>query len=380
MSQCSPPSPSSLLCSPDLQYGILALERDSQSAELQCYQGNVGSGSRADLPASTPLAPDMTTPTPLIPTQHLLVTEAPSSSTALPAIDAAMPSARDTVTKRRGLNWSGLDRFCFIRALDNHNPWIETTHEEVLSAWNAAVEETNRALASHKREARVAGGFEAQWQRMLKDVREQKRQSLKATGANFDEDDAYSMLYHLVEVNTALPLKLAFLKPFEPSPSPSSQLDQVQKQKRKQAVNAAREAGQTGQTLALQRLRDQHLSLTSDSTGTEGHGTATEMDEDDEEQLPSSLGLASPTQKKRKTTKTQHVDALVKTLDHLVDLQATVLSQSGSHRNEAAQSPSQEVTCLKDQVSQLQMDMADINSMMDAVLNMFMQQGASGSC
>ncbi|SNX84823.1 uncharacterized protein MEPE_03532 [Melanopsichium pennsylvanicum] len=93
---------------------------------------------------------------------------------------------------------------------------------------------------------------------MVKDAREHKQLQLKAIGANFDKEQAYTTLYNLVDLYNISTHKLSFLKPLEITATQIAPTqDCLQRQKWRQAVSAAREAGQTGQTLALQRLHDQ---------------------------------------------------------------------------------------------------------------------------
>lgn len=155
-----------------------------------------------------------------------------------------------------------MDHVCFILALDNHNPWITNSPEDAWITWQRAVEAANKAIVEHKREPRKEGAFEAQWQRLLRDVHDKKTKSLKATGANFSQNKAYATLYNLVDLYNTSSFKLSFLKPVEipSSTSLASQQEHVQQQKWKQAVSDAHETGQIGQTLALQRLHSCHNS------------------------------------------------------------------------------------------------------------------------
>lgn len=269
-----------------------------------------------------------------------------------------------------------MDRVCFISALDNHNPWIANSPEEALATWHRAVETANRALAQHKRETRKEGAFEAQWKKLLRDVRDKKTKSLKATGANFSQDDAYAALYNLVDLYNASSFKLSFLKPIDipSSSSLASQQERVQRLKRKRAISDAREAGQTGQTLVLQRLCNRRNSQNSASAldGNLGSSQAppTTFD-DDNESATSSSPLA---QKRRRTSKFEVGEKLFNTLDKLMDMQAAVLNLDRQRCSTPAASDDADVSLLKLQVSQLQSDMMGINDKVDAVLNLLMQQ------
>ncbi|CDR88435.1 uncharacterized protein SPSC_04262 [Sporisorium scitamineum] len=295
--QSSPPEASDLLCTFDGDSNILGLECDSHSLDLQSYHQHSTESQHSD-PAQTPrLAQDITT----------------TSSTSHP-LSQSLP--------KRGSNWSSIDQHCFTIALNNHNPWAVNTQEKTLLAWQEAIAETNRALVKHKWEVRIEGTFEAQWKRMLKDVKEKKVHSLKATGANFNENEAYATLYNLVDLYNASKMKFSFLKPVEPL---AVQIERFQWQKRKQAVSQAWEAGQTGQTLALQRLRDWQIS----STPTDGLADEDQSalgDDDNEDSQSSASQLTSPAQKRHKTHKTQIEEMLINTLDKLVEMQAKALS------------------------------------------------------
>nr|QBH67586.1 hypothetical protein UEMT_2052 [Ustilago esculenta] len=148
---------------------------------------------------------------------------------------------------------------------------------------------------------------------MVKDVREQKNLHLKATGANFNEDEVYATLYNLVGLYNASALKLVFLKLQDTpvSPPPSSQMDHIHHQKHKQAVSAACEAGQTGQTLALQRLCDHQLSGTSLDNTSESPDPQVDLGEDNDETHSSFHSQISPVQKRRRTPK-QYNESIAK--------------------------------------------------------------------
>ncbi|SJX65772.1 uncharacterized protein SRS1_25043 [Sporisorium reilianum f. sp. reilianum] len=200
------PSAADLLGSSDRESSILELDCDSESLELQSYQhSNPMSGLDLDL------SPDQATP--------------PASTFA-----ATQP--------KRGKNWSALDRLCFIKALDNHNPWATSTLEEAASAWQEAIDKANKALAKHHRESRPHGAFEVQWKCMVGDVHNKKATSLRATGANFDfnEDNAYATLYNLVDLFNTSKIKLSFLNLVD---FQASQAQHAERQKRRQAVSDA---------------------------------------------------------------------------------------------------------------------------------------------
>ncbi|SJX63930.1 uncharacterized protein SRS1_25034 [Sporisorium reilianum f. sp. reilianum] len=184
------------------QSSILNLERDSQSAERLCYADN-----QATADASGAKSPSNT---------HDTESE---STTPVSTPIRAGPA------HHCGANWSGIDHLCFITALNNHNPWIMPSSNDALAAWTEAINETNLALQDNKRQAHNHGAFEAQWHKMVKDVKDQKQLRLKATGANFDKEEGYQLLYNLVNLYNTSPFKLAFLKPQDNMPPSSSQVD-----------------------------------------------------------------------------------------------------------------------------------------------------------
>ncbi|SJX63274.1 uncharacterized protein SRS1_25047 [Sporisorium reilianum f. sp. reilianum] len=340
----SPPSAADLLGSSDRESSILELDCDSESLELQSYQhSNPMSGLDLDLDLDS--SPDQATP--------------PASTFA-----ATQP--------KHGKNWSALDCLCFIKALDNHNPWATSTLEEAASAWQEAIDKANKALAKHHRESRPHGAFEVQWKRMVKDVCNKKATSLRATGANFDfnKDDAYATLYNLVNLFNASKIKLSFLNPVD---FQASQAQHAERQKRRQAVSDAQEAGQTGQTLALQWLCDRQSSSQVEGT----QSTTTDLDDiDDSQSLVSQL--SSPALKRHRTPKMEIGESLVKTLDKLVDMQSQALSFDCRNAISSSGGISREVDTLKDQVSQLQMDMAGMDKKMDTLLHLLREQ--QGHC
>ncbi|SJX65097.1 uncharacterized protein SRS1_25015 [Sporisorium reilianum f. sp. reilianum] len=206
---------------------------------------------------------------------------------------------------------------------------------------------------------------------MLEGVKEKKVCSLKATGANFNKDKAYATLYNLVDLYNASKIKLSFLKPAE---SLAAHKERIQRQKQKQVVSQAREAGQMGQTLALQRLQDRTISsMPSDILANNSPNTLEGEDENDDAQSSASQ-LTSPAQKRHKTHKMQIGETLISMLDKLVNMQAKALSRD--ERQATSPSPSADVDKLKDQVSQLQSDMAGMNQKIDALLQMVMQQSS----
>ncbi|SJX62392.1 uncharacterized protein SRS1_17412 [Sporisorium reilianum f. sp. reilianum] len=333
------------------QSSILNLEWDSHSAELLCYADNqaTADASGAESPSNT----------------HDTESE---STTPVSTLIRAGPA------HHRGANWSGIDHLCFITPLDNHNPWITPSSNDALAAWTEAINETNLALQDNKRQAHNHGAFEAQWRKMVKDVRDQKQLQLKATGANFDKEEGYQLLYNLVNLYNTSPFKLAFLKPQDNTPPSSSQVDCHLCQKRKAAVSAACLAGLTGQTLACQRMRDRQVSISSsDTVDNESQETLGDQEEDN----PTSA-QATPTQKQRKTPKMQIGELLVNGLNKLINLQASSLSRENNQGLGFSHSlQEQEVASIKSQVSQLQSNMTGINQKMDTVLHLLMQQQSS---
>lgn len=274
MTQPSRPPAASLSGDFESLSSILNLERDSQSAELQSYL------DQADIDAhGSPNASSQLSAEPGMDTTNPITTPVKAGS-----------------AHQRGSNWSAIDRLCFITALDNYNPWVTASSADALTAWTEAIDDTNKALTKHGRQTRNHGAFEAQWRKMV--VRDQKQLRLRATGANFDEDEVYQLLYNLVYLYNASPLKLAFLKPQDDNPTPpsSSLADRHECQKRKQAMTVARQAGLTGQTLALQRLRDRRRSTTSDSMEDESQEPLTDQDGDKHIDTQT-----MPTLKRRKT-------------------------------------------------------------------------------
>lgn len=212
---------------------------------------------------------------------------------------------------------------------------------------------------------------------MVHDVRSQKQLRLRATGANFDEDEAYRLLYNLVDSYNTSSLKLAFLKPHEkddhrPASSPIGRHQTTLK--RKQSVSLAREAGLTGQPLALQRHRDrQHASTSQDSQDDEDQDGTGETDD-------GSSTHTSPAQKRRRMLQMQISDTLVKGVNRLIDLHAATFVHGSQQNHGTSQSSDQEVAAIRSQVSQLQTEVTGINqevsgisSKIDMVLRMLMQ-------
>ncbi|SJX62747.1 uncharacterized protein SRS1_11005 [Sporisorium reilianum f. sp. reilianum] len=278
---------------------------------------------------------------------------------------------------RRGTNWGAIHRHCFITALDDHNPWIAATNDEALTIWNKATDQANTALTQSGREKWNHGAFAAQWRKMVKDVREQKQVCLKATGANFDEEALFAMLYNLVDLYNTSSIKLAFLKSQDTFTTPT-QLERIQRQKRKQAVSVACEAGQTGQTLALQRLRDQQTSASLESPESQDDQADAEAESEPDNRRSSSLSHASPTPKQRRTPKSQIGADLVEGINKLIYLQASALGKDQQPDTTMSQHSEHEVGQIKSQVSQLQSNVAGINGKMDVLIQLLMQQQSSG--
>lgn len=357
------PDANNLLCSTGTDNNILHLVRDSQSQELQSYNSVATELSLSCLRINS--TTDSST------TAAVANCSAPPTCNTVDQTTRASPSA----ATRRGTNWSAIDRYCFITALDNHNPWIASTNKEALLIWNKALEQANEALAQKGREPRNQGAFEAQWRKLVKDVRAQKSLRLRATGANFDEDALFGTLYNLVDLYSASTTKMAFLKPQDTvEPLLPSQVERIQRQKRKHAVSVAREAGQTGQTLALQRMRArQSASATWDrAESPDTQVIDTDMEHDVEDAPSMSASTASPVQKRRRTAKAQIGESLVEAAQRLIFMQTS--SSSSSH----SATTQQEVGKIRSQVSQLQSDVAGINGKMDVLIQMLMQQRDSG--
>ncbi|CBQ71294.1 conserved hypothetical Ustilaginaceae-specific protein [Sporisorium reilianum SRZ2] len=202
---------------------------------------------------------------------------------------------------------------------------------------------------------------------MVKDVREQKQLHLKATGANFEEEESARLLHNLVDLYNSSSTKLAFLKPDCNTSLPTaSQLD-LERQKRKHAVSIAREAGLMGQTLALKRMCDRPVSITSsEATDPESQ----EVLGNDEE-----LDSPSPLQKRRQTSKAHIGEKLVSGLNKLIDIHASALDAGSSQPHvDKAESIKSEVGQLRSDVEGVRNNLNGLNKKVDMMLQMLMQQ------
>ncbi|SJX66321.1 uncharacterized protein SRS1_16642 [Sporisorium reilianum f. sp. reilianum] len=203
---------------------------------------------------------------------------------------------------------------------------------------------------------------------MVKDVREQKQLHLKATGANFEEEESARLLHNLVDLYNSSSTKLAFLKPDCSTSLPTAcQLDRLERQKRKHTVSIAREAGLMGQTLALKRMCDRPVSITSsEATDPESQEV---LDKNEE------LDSPSPLQKQRRISKAHIGEKLVSRLNKLIDIHAMALDAGSSQPHvDEAESFKSKVGQLRSDVEGVRNNLNGLNKKVDMMLQMLMQQ------